>query len=446
MKLGVFFYPTGHHIAGWRHPDVPAAAAVDFAHRVRFVQKAERAKFDLFFLGDKLGITEWSPDLLSRLDEWSVRFEPITLLSALATVTERIGLVSTASTTYNEPYHVARKFASLDHLSGGRAGWNLVTSSTDGEAHNFSRDIHVAHAERYERAEEFADVVFGLWDSWDDEALLRDKESGVYFDVEALRILNHKGKHFSVRGPLNVPRTPQGRPVVVQAGSSEPGKELAARTADVIFTAQHTLAESQAFYADVKGRLAGYGRSPDDLKVMPGVSPVVGRSDAEARERLEQLDSSIHPRVGVALLQVSLGGADLSGFPLDGPLPDLPVTNASRSRRQLLIDLARRDNLSIRQLYQRVAGAIGHWQIVGTPERIVDELEHRFVNEGADGFNIMPPASTCFVDLVVPELQRRGLFRLDYEGRTLRENLGLRLPDIGFTRFPSLDFHEQELA
>jgi FMN-dependent oxidoreductase (nitrilotriacetate monooxygenase family) len=369
---------------------------------------------------------------LSRSDEWSIGFEPVTLLSALSAVTERIGLVATASTTFHEPYNIARFFGSLDQLSHGRAGWNLVTSSNELEAKNFSSLPHLAHSDRYGRANEFIDVVLGLWNSWEDDAFLRDKQSGRFFDPDKLHLLNHEGDHFSVRGPLNVARSAQGHPVVVQAGSSEAGQELAARTAEVVFTAQRTLAEAQKFYADLKGRLGKYGREQDDLKIMPGVFPVVGTSEAEAQDKFEQLQELIHPEIGLALLSNYIGKFDLSVYPLDGPLPDLPVTNASLSRQQLLVDLARRENLTIRQLYLRVAGARGHWQLIGTPAQIVDELEERFLKFGADGFNIMPPTVPGglddFITLVIPELRRRGLFRSEYEGRTLRENLGLKFP------------------
>jgi N-acetyl-S-(2-succino)cysteine monooxygenase len=288
------------------------------------------------------------------------------------------------------------------------------------------------HADRYDRANEFADVVLGLWNSWEDDAFLRDKQSGRFFDPEKLHVLNHKGRHFQVRGPLNVARSPQGHPVLIQAGSSEVGKELAARTAEVVFTAQRTLSDAQAFYADLKARLPKYGRHEDDLKVMPGVFPVVGRSAAEAEDKFNQLQDLIHPDVGLALLSTYIGNFDLSVYPLDGPLPDLPESNASKSRQQLFVDLARRENLSIRELYLRIAGARGHWQLIGTAEQIVDELEERFLKGGADGFNIMPPTVPGglddFIELVLPELRRRGLFRTDYEGRTLRENLGLPFP------------------
>ena len=433
LRLGAFLYPSGHHIAAWRHPEAQADAGVNFRHYVRLAQTAEAARFDLVFLADGVGTRGDNVEFLSRTaHSYVAQFEPITLLSALAAVTEHVGLVATASTSFNEPYHIARKFASLDHISGGRAGWNLVTSSNEHEAKNFNRDKHFDHAERYERAIEFAEVVGGLWDSWEDDAFLRDKGQGRFFDPERRHVLDHKGRFFQVRGPLNVARSPQGHPVVVQAGSSEAGRDLAARTAEVIFTAQQTLEDAVDFYSDVKGRLAQYGRHPDDLKIMPGVFPIVGRSESEAREKFEQLQALIDPKVGLALVSGLTGGFDLSGYPLDGPIPELPETNASKSRQLLTIELARRENLTIRQLYLRVAGARGHWQLVGTPVQIVDQLEERFVKGGADGYNVMPPVLPAglddFVELVIPELRRRGLFRSDYEGRTLRDNLGLRRP------------------
>lgn len=433
LKLGAFLYPTGHHVAAWRHPEAQADAGSNFAHYVELAQLAEAAKFDLIFMADGVGTRGTDIEALSRTaTRYVAQFEPITLLSALAAVTKTIGFVATASTSYNEPYHIARKFASLDHISAGRAGWNLVTSSSEHEAHNFGRDEHYAHAERYERAEEFADVVRGLWDTWEEDAFPRDKQSGIYFDPEKQHILNHKGRFFKVRGPLNVARAPQGHPVLVQAGSSEPGKELAARTAEVVFTAHQTIEDARAFFADLKGRLTRYGREADALKIMPGIFPVVGRTRAEAEEKFQRVQELIHPVVGLSLLSGMTGGIDLSAYPLDGPVPDVPETNASKSRQRLLLDLARRENLTIRELYLRIAGARGHNQIVGTPSQIADEMEHWFTSEAADGFNVMPPhlpAGLCdFVDLVLPELRRRGLFRSEYEGRTLRENLGLRVP------------------
>ncbi|MCC5669498.1 LLM class flavin-dependent oxidoreductase [Nostoc sp. CHAB 5784] len=439
LRLGAFLLPTGHHVAAWRHPNAQVDGDLNFQHYRQLAQTAERGKFDTIFLADGLAVQDRRQGIEAlSLGLFTVQFEPLTLLSALSVVTEHIGLIATASTTYNEPFHVARKFASLDYLSGGRAGCNLVTSSNDASA-NFNQEKHLEHAFRYERAREFVDVVTKLWDSWEDDAFLRNKKSGVYFEPNKLHIPNHKGEHFSVRGPLNIARPLQGYPVIVQAGSSEDGKELAAQKAEVIYTAQQTLAEAQTFYADVKGRLTNYGRSPDHLKIMPGVSPVIGKTEQEAKDKYEQLQELIHPQVGLALLSGLVGGVDLSVYPLDNPLPDLSEPDDGKSRQQLLIDLARRENLTIRQLYLLIAGAHGHRTILGTPEQIADQLEDWFINGGADGFNIMPPylpgGLDDFVDLVIPELQRRRLFRTEYEGRTLRENLGLPRPTNQFSTF-----------
>ena len=432
IKLGAFLMNTGHHVAAWRHPDAKADGGLDFAHYRQLAQTAERAKFDMVFLADGVAVRrDYNLDSLSRSGQL-VHFEPLTLLSALAAVTEHVGLVATASTTYNEPYHIARKFASLDYLSNGRAGWNVVTSASEAEAHNFNREKHMDHALRYERAREFLQVVKGLWDSWDDDAFIQDKAAGLYVDPDKIHTLNHRGKHFAVRGPLNVGRPPQGYPVIVQAGASEDGQDFAASTAEVIFTAQQTLEEAQAFYRGIKGRLAQYGRTPEQLKIMPGVFPVIGQTEAEAKEKYDQLQNLIHPSVGLALLSGNIGGFDLSDYPLDGPLPELPETNLNKSRQKLVTDLARRENLTIRQLYQAIAGARGHRTIWGTPEQIADQLEEWFVKDAADGFNIMPPylpgGLDEFVQQVIPILQQRGLFRAEYEGQTLRENLGLSRP------------------
>lgn len=441
IKLGAFLMNTGHHVAAWRHPAAQDNGGLNFAHYRRLAQTAERAKFDMVFLADGVAVRrELSPDSLSRQGQ-IVHFEPLTLLSALSAVTEHIGLVATASTTYNEPYHIARKFASLDYLSGGRAGWNIVTSATEAEAKNFNRDKHMEHALRYERAREFLQVVKGLWDSWDDDAFIRDKEAGIYFEPDKLHVLNHKGKHFSVRGPLNVARPIQGYPVLVQAGASDDGQDFAAQTAEVIFTAQPTLAEARAFYRGLKGRLAQYGRTPDQLKIMPGIFPVIGQTEQEAKAKYDQLQALIHPSVGLSLLSNLVGEVDLSSYPLDGPLPELPETNLQKSRLKLVQDWAARDNLTIRQLYEAIAGARGHRTIWGTPVQIADQLEEWFVNDAADGFNIMPPylpgGLDEFVEQVIPILQERGLFRTEYEGRTLRENLGLSRPANQFSTVPS---------
>ncbi len=433
MRLGAFFNPTGHHVASWRHPNAQADGGINFQHYVEITQTAERAKFDLVFLADNLGVRDAKMEALSRSAQYIANFEPITLLSALAPLTSRVGLVATASTSYNEPFHVARKFASLDHISGGRAGWNLVTSGMAMEAYNFNRDAHYEHGERYDRAREFAQVVTGLWDSWDDDAFMRDKEAGLFFHPDKLHRLNHKGENFSVRGPLNVPRTPQGRPVIVQAGGSDDMIAVAAEFAEVIFCAPLTLDQAKTFYAKIKGRMAEHGRSPDEMKIMPGLSAVVGRTEAEANETYEHLQSLIHPVVAREILSTVLGGVDLTPYPFDGPLPEnLPMSNASHSTFNNVRDMARKENLTMRQVAMRVAGARAKSVVRGSPQQVADHMEDWFRNDGCDGFNIMPPylpgGLDDFVALVIPELRRRGLFRTEYEGRTLREHLGLGRP------------------
>lgn len=415
MSLCAFLLRHGHHVAAWRHPQTDLVSP-PFAVYRELVQKAERAALDAVFFADSVALTG-TPSL-----------EPITLLSALAAVTERIGLIATATTTYNEPYHVARLFASLDSISNGRAGWNLVTSDNAAEAANFGRDRHVEHGQRYARAREFHAVVDGLWNSWEEGAFVNDKAAGRLLDPAHVRTLNHRGAHFGVAGPLNVPPSPQGRPIVVQAGSSEPGRELAAATADVVFTAQPSLAAAQAFYRDMKRRVATHGRDPDSMRITPGIFAVVGRSEGEAQDKFDTLQSLIEPKAGLALLGRMIGNFDLSGYPLDGPLPELPETaDGQRSRQQLLTQLAQGENLTIRQLYERIAGGRGHLTVVGTAAQVADQMQLWFENEAADGFNLMPPTLPGGLDdlleLVVPELQRRGLFRKAYDSTTLRGHL-----------------------
>ena len=422
LSIAAFMMRHGHHVAAWRHPQTDLESNPFKVFRQQ-VQSAERACLDAVFFADSLALTGGVPAL-----------EPLTLLSALAASTDKIGLIGTATTTYNEPYTVARQFASLDQISEGRAGWNLVTSDNASEAANFGRDQHVAHAARYERAREFHQVVTGLWDSWEDGALINDKDGGRLIDPARLRKLNHRGPHFAVAGPLNVSRSPQGRPVVVQAGGSEAGRDLAAATAEVVFTAQPSLAKAQDFYRDMKRRVVAHGRSPESLKVMPGLFAVVGRSQGEADDKFGELQRLIEPKAGLALLGRMIGNFDLSGYALDGPLPDLPQTqDGQRSRQQLLTDLAQGENLTIRQLYERIAGGRGHFTVVGTAQAVADQMQAWFEQEAADGFNFMAPALPGglddFLSLVVPELQRRGLFRTEYKGTTLREHLGLNASD-----------------
>lgn len=361
-------------------------------------------------------------------------FEPVTLFAALAPLTSHIGFIATASTTYEEPYNTARKFASLDLISGGRAGWNVVTTATEAAAHNFNLDQQHPHAFRYRRAAEHVDVVRKLWDSFEDDAFLRDKESGQFFDPAKVHYTDHKGEHFKVRGPLNVSRSPQGHPVIVQAGQSDDGRGLAAATAEVIFTAHQKLDTAQEFYRDIKARARGLGRNPDHVLIMPGVAPFVGRTEAEARAKYDRLTGLIVEEDGIALIKALTGGTlDLTGVDLDGPLPPVGPTEGMKSRQALIRQIADENGFTIRQLYQWVASARGHFTVVGTPAQIVDTLEEWFTNDGADGFNILPPWAptglTDFVDLVIPELQRRGLYRTEYEGRTLRANLGLPFPE-----------------
>jgi len=435
LRFGAFMRPVSIHTAAWRYPGAFPDANFNFAHYKRFVQTLERGRFDAFFMADHLAVMNMPMNALKR-SATVTSFDPLTLLPALAVVTEHLGLIATASTTYNEPYHVARKFASLDHISNGRAGWNVVTSANPREAMNFGREEHLEHGERYHRAREFFDVVTGLWDSWADDAFIRDVETGIYFDPEKMHVLNHKGPELSVRGPLNVARPIQGWPVIVQAGASEAGRQLAAETAEVIFGSSNNLGDAQRFYADVKGRMSALGRPREHLKILPGAFVVIGDTAVEAREKKKRLDSLVHPDSGIATLSVQLG-FNASGLDLDGPLPDtLPESNASKSAQQKLIDMARRDNMTVRQLAQYVGGSFGVLEMIGTPAMIADEMEEWLMTEACDGFNVMfpylPGGLDDFVDRVVPELQRRELFRREYEGTTLRENLGLPRPKNRF--------------
>ncbi|MFY7960773.1 MAG: LLM class flavin-dependent oxidoreductase [Elsteraceae bacterium] len=429
LHLGAFMRPVSIHTAAWRYPGAYADANFNFGHLKRFIQKLEAGKFDAFFMADHLAVLNMPIEALRR-SHTVTSFEPFTLLSALAGATEHIGLVATASTTFDAPYHIARRFASLDHISGGRAGWNIVTTSNPDAALNFGMDEHMEHGERYDRAREFYDVVTGLWDSFADDAFLRDQASGQFFDPSRMHVLDHKGEHLSVRGPLNIARPVQGWPVIVQAGASEPGRQLAAETAELVFAAHRTLAEGQAFYKDVKGRMEQIGRNPDHLKILPGALVVVGESVEEAQAKRAHLDSLVHSESAIAALSIALGH-DASGFDPDAPLPDIPETNASKSGRERAIALAKRENLTVRQLAQRLGG-YGGLSMVGTAKTIADEMEQWLTERGSDGFNVMfpflPEGLDAFVDKVVPELQRRGIFRAEYQGKTLRENLGLPRP------------------
>lgn len=434
LHLGAFMRPVSIHTSAWRYPGAFPDANFNFHHLKRFIQKLEHGKFDAFFMADHLAVLNMPIEALKR-SATVTSFDPLTLLPALAVVTSKIGLIATASTTYNEPYHVARKFAALDHISEGRAGWNLVTSANPLEARNFGFEEHLEHSKRYVRAREFYDVVTGLWDSWADDAFIRDVETGVYFDPERMHVLDHHGPHFSVRGPLNIARPVQGWPVVVQAGASDAGRQIAAETAEVVFTGATSLKDGQKFYTDLMSRVVAAGRVPEHVKILPGAFVVVGDTVAEARAKKKRLDSLVHPDSGIASLSVRLG-TDVSGFDLDGPLPDIPETNASKSSRDRLVELARNENLTVRELAQHVGGAYGTLAFVGTPRSIADEMEEWLHSGGSDGFNIMfpylPEGLDDFVDKVVPELQGRGLFRLEYEGNTLRDHLGLPRPENRF--------------
>ena len=442
LRLGGFFSVPGNHLAGWRHPDAVPTYDMDFQGYAHITQVAEAAKFDCIFFQDTVGVSgsralargERARSKLSR----TVKLEPTATLAALAMVTERIGLVATATTTYNEPYNIARRFMSIDHISGGRAGWNLVTSQIEDESENFGFDQHMAHGERYERAEEFYEVVTGLWDSWEDGGLLRDKQSGQYIDRDKIHFLDHVGKHFKVKGPLNITRSPQGWPVIAQAGSSEAGRDLAARTADVVFTAQTRIDEAKAFYADIKQRAAKYGRAPDDIKIMPGLTPVLGKTMDDAQANYEYLQSLMPDDVALLSLTHISGGLDLTRFPLDGPLPELPPSNAAKARQALVVKTAREHNMTLRQIARHTAAGTGHRVIVGTAEYMADEMQKWLEEEAADGFNVVcnhyPKPFEDFCTEVVPLLQQRGVFRREYEGRTLRENLGLKIPENRYTR------------
>ena len=430
MRLGALMRPVSIHTAAWRYPDGLPDANFNFQHLKRFTQKLEQGCFDAFFMADHLAVLNMPLDALKR-SATVTSFDPLVLLPALAAVTEHIGLMATASTTYNEPYHVARRFASLDHISGGRAAWNVVTSGNPDESRNFGFEEHLEHDERYRRAREFFQVVTDLWDSWADDAFIRDVDNGIYFDPDRMRVPDHRGEYFNVRGPLNIARPVQGWPVIVQAGQSEAGRQFAAELAEVVFSGISRLESAQQYYADVRARAEAHGRNPDHLKILPGAFVVVGDSEQEAREHKERLDSLVHADSGVGTLS-SMLDYDLSGVDLDGPLPDMPPTNASHTARNSLVDKARRENRTVRQMAQYVGGSFGANEMIGTPAMIADQMEAWFSGGACDGFNVMfpflPAGLDAFVDQVVPELQRRGLFRTRYEGRTLRENLGLPRP------------------
>lgn len=429
LHLGAFMRPVSIHTGAWRYPGAYPDANFNFNHLRTFARRLEAAKFDAFFMADHLAVLNMPINALKR-SHTVTSFEPFTLLSALAASTEKIGLIGTCSTTYDEPYHVARRFASLDHISGGRAGWNIVTTANPDAALNFGRDKHMDHSDRYKRAREFYDAVTGLWDTFADDAFIRDVTQGIYFDPARMHVLDHKGPELKVRGPLNIARPVQGWPVIVQAGASDAGRQLAAETAEVIFGAETSLASAQSFYADVKSRMVNAGRAPSTLKILPALFVVVGDTQDEADEKRERLDSLVHYDSGIGSLSERLG-YDVSGFDPDGPLPEIPETNSSKSARERFIHAARTRNLTIRQLAAK-AGGYGGLSFTGTPKSIADGMQEWLEKNACDGFNVMfswlPGGLEDFCVKVVPELQKRGIFRSEYEGTTLREHLGLTRP------------------
>lgn len=437
LHLTAFMRPVSLHTGAWRYPGAQTDANFNLTHLKSFIQKLEAAKFDAFFMADHLAVLNMPVEALKR-SHTTTSFEPFTLLSALSQVTERIGLAATASTTYDEPYHIARRFASLDHLSNGRAAWNIVTTGNPESAKNFGQDEHMQHSDRYKRAREFYDVVTGLWDSFADDAFVRDQESGMYLDPEKMHVLNHHGDELNVRGPLNIARPVQGWPVIVQAGQSDPGRQLAGETAELVFCAAKNLPSAKELYADIKTRAKTAGRDPNHLKILPAAMIIIGDSKEDAQAKRLLLDSLVHYDSAIASLSVNLG-ADASGFDPDAELPkDLPPTNASHTARAGVLRTAEEEGLTVRQLAQRYGGYAG-LAFVGTPESIADEMEVWLEEEACDGFTVTLPFLPQGLDDVclrlVPELQRRGLFRKDYVGTTLREHLGLPRPGNRF--FPT---------
>ncbi|MBO3284505.1 LLM class flavin-dependent oxidoreductase [Paenibacillus sp. FSL M8-0228] len=430
IKFGAIIHGVGGSMTTWRHPEVPADASVNFEFYKTQAQKAEEGKFDLVFIADGLFINEKSiPHFLNR-------FEPITILSALAGVTKHIGLVGTLSTSYSEPFTVARQFSSIDHISGGRAGWNVVTSPLEGSALNFSKGEHPSHPQRYKIAEEYLQVTKGLWDSWEADAFVRDKEAGVFFDPEKLHTLNHKGEFFSVQGPLNIGRSKQGQPVIFQAGSSEDGKNLAAKEADAVFTGHETLEEAQQFYRDVKERAVRYGRSEEDIVILPGISPIIGNTTEEAERKYEEITNLVTIEAALKYLGRFFDHHDFSQYLLDEPFPELDGigSNAFRSGTDKIKRVAKEQNLTLREVALR--SATPRTSFIGTAEQVADRVQEWFDRKGADGFIIgsdVPSGLHDFINLVVPILQERGVYRQDYEFSTLRENLGVPIPENRYT-------------
>ena len=431
LHLNLFIHSRGHHEASWRHPASSPLALTDIRYYQDLAQRAEAALFDSIFLADQLAL---GGDVAQAPRTW---LEPITVLAALAVSTKRIGLIATASTTYTEPFNLARQFASIDHISNGRVAWNIVTSWLATAAENYGGAGQVSHADRYARGEEFMEVVKALWDSWAVDAVVDERSNGVYARRERIRAINHHGEFYTVAGPLNMPRPPQGRPVLVQAGSSDTGRRFAARHADAVFTAHMAKATAQEFYADLKGIAAIEGRPPEQVLILPGLSPMIAGTEAEAQRLAREVNDLTDPEVGRKRLSGRFGGHDFSHLPLDRPLspedfPDPETVQAARSRTEVILNLVRRDKPTLRQLLGYLAGARGHFVTAGTPEQMADLMEEWFTDGAADGFNIMPPLLPAQLEVfsteVLPILQRRGLFRTAYEGTTLREHYGLSWP------------------
>jgi N-acetyl-S-(2-succino)cysteine monooxygenase len=432
MHLGAFLFNLGNHVAGWRMPGVPTDGLMSFAFYRELAEIAERGKFDLLFHSDGVGINDTYDAVLRH--SITIRPEPLTLLAALAVATRRIGLAATVSTTYNEPYAIARKLAMLDFLSGGRAALNLVTSSTDLEARNFGQETHLDHTARYERAREFVDVLRLLWDSWEDGALIFDKATGEVADPALIHRADFRGRFFSVRGPLNLPRPPQGHPIIIQAGVSQSGQAFAAQVADIVFSVEASLETAQRFYAAAQDRVTAAGRPAGSMKIMPGLLPILGRTAEEAAARDRALQDLVPARLAVSYLS-DLVQHDLSRYPLDGPLPELPETNGERGRLNVVVQQAQSGTATptVRSVATHLVQNRGHWRVVGTPAHVADVMQRWFEAGACDGFNILAPfhpgGLAEFVDGVVPELQRRGVFRTEYEGLTLRDHLGLPRPE-----------------
>ncbi|MEL0322843.1 MAG: LLM class flavin-dependent oxidoreductase [Rhodospirillales bacterium] len=433
LCLGAFMRPVSIHTAAWRFPGGSPDANFNLKTIVSLAKKLEAAKFDAFFMADHLAVLNMPMEALKR-SATVTSFDPLTLLPAIAMVTNHLGLIATASTTFESPYLIARRFASLDHISDGRAGWNIVTTSNPDAAKNFGMDDQMPHAQRYARAREFFDIVTGLWDSWADDAFVRDVEKGIFFDPNRLHILDHEGEYLKVRGPLNIARPIQGWPLIVQAGASDAGRQLAAETAEMVFSSARNIPDAQEYFQDIKSRAENAGRNPDHLKILPGALVIVGETEAEAREKRDLLDSLVHYDSGIASLSIALGH-DASKFDPDAPLPNVPETEASKSGQARVKGLAQAENLTVRQLAGRFGGYAGN-AFVGTPKSIADQMEAWIDEEASDGFNIMMPYLPMGLDdvceKVVPELQRRGRFRTEYSGRTLRENLGIPRPKNQF--------------